>query len=88
MTTLFSFFSGAFVAAAAAVALFFFRFWQRSRERLFAALSWAFALLALERAVLAFVPIESEGRHWIYLARLVAFMLIIFGILDKNRAVR
>lgn len=88
MPSLYSFFSGAFVVAAAAVALFFFQFWQKSRERLFATLSWAFALLALERAVLAFVPLEHEGRHWIYVARLIAFALIILGILDKNRPSR
>lgn len=85
---LYSFVSGAFCMAAAAVALFFLRFWRTSRDRLFAILSLAFALLALERTVLAFVSLEHEGRHWIYVARLVAFGLIILGILDKNRPPR
>lgn len=82
---LYSFVSGAFCMASAAVTLFFLRFWRTTRDRLFAILSLAFALLTLERAVLAFVPLEHEGRHWIYVARLVAFVLIIAGILDKNR---
>ena len=81
----YTFTSGAFCMAAAAVALFFLRFWRTSRDRLFAILSLAFMLLAVERAVLAFVPLQHEGRHWIYVARLVAFALIILGILDKNR---
>lgn len=79
------FISGAFCMASVAVALFFFRFWKKSDDRLFAILCVAFALLAVERGVLAFVRIESEGRHWIYSARLVAFVLIILGVLDKNR---
>lgn len=80
-----AFCSGAFAAASLAVALFFFRFWRKSQERLFAILGLAFALLALERSVLSSVPAAHESRHWIYLARLVAFALIIVGILDKNR---
>jgi predicted membrane-bound spermidine synthase len=80
-----AFVSGAFTMASAAVALFFLRFWRRSHDRLFAILSAAFALLAVERTVLAFVRLEHEGRHWIYVARLFAFILIIVGVLDKNR---
>jgi hypothetical protein len=79
------FLSGAFMLACAASALFFFRFWRKSGDRLFASLSLAFAMLAVERTVLAFVSLEFEGRHWIYLARLATFVLIIAGILDKNR---
>ncbi|MDX2020424.1 MAG: DUF5985 family protein [Deltaproteobacteria bacterium] len=83
-----AFCSGAFALACLAVALFFFRFWRKSQERLFAILCSAFALLALERTVLASVPAAHESRHWIYLARLVAFALIIIGVLDKNRPAR
>ena len=78
------FLAGAFTIASLAVALFFLQFWRKSGDRLFALLAWAFSLLALERAVLSFVPAEQEGRHWIYLARLIAFALIILGILQKN----
>jgi hypothetical protein len=76
---------GAFAMAATAAAAFFFRFWLKSRERLFAALGVAFLLLALERSVLAFVPPDGDGRHWIYVARLLAFAVILLGIADKNR---
>ena len=76
---------GAFILACATVALFFLRYWRTSRDRLFAIMALAFALLGVERAVLAFVPPWYEGRHWIFLARLVAFILIIVGIIDKNR---
>lgn len=83
-----AFCSGAFTVASGAVALFFFRFWRKSHDRLFAILGLAFALLALERSVLTTVPTVYESRHWIYLARLVAFTLIIVGVMDKNRPTR
>lgn len=79
------FISGAFMFASAAAALFFYQFWRKSRDRLFAILAVAFLLIAVERTVLAFVSVELEGRHLIFVARLVAFVLIILAILDKNR---
>jgi hypothetical protein len=79
------FLSGAFMMASAAIALFFAQYWRRTHDRLFAILSLAFTLLVVERWVLAFVPPWYEGRHWIFLARLLAFALIIAGVIDKNR---
>lgn len=76
---------GAFVMASAAVALFFFRYWRTTSDRLFAIFSVAFGLFAVERTVLASVPAHLEGRHLIFLVRLAAFVLIIFAVIDKNR---
>lgn len=78
------FVSGAFVMAAAAVALFYLTYWRRTYDRLFAVLSVAFLMLAIERLVLGFVPPHAEGRHLIFLARLAAYVLIIVGVVDKN----
>lgn len=77
--------SGVFIGMALAVCLFFVRFWRKSRERLFALLALVFFLLAIERSVLAFVPAGHESRHFIFLVRLLAFALLIVGIIDKNR---
>ena len=79
------FLSGAQMVACAAVALFFLKYWRATHDRLFAILAFSFVLLGIERTVLAFVPASLEGRHWIFLARLLAFVLIIIGVLDKNR---
>ncbi len=82
------FLSGAFALCAVAVGFFFVRYWRRSHERIFLLLAIAFYMLALERTVLAFVPASLDGRHWIYLARLLAFALLIVGIVDKNLPAR
>jgi hypothetical protein len=83
-----AFLAGAFTLACAAVAAFFWTYWCRCRDRLFLILSAAFLLLGLERFTLLWGPAALEGRHFIYLARLLAFALIIAGVLDKNRPQR
>jgi hypothetical protein len=75
--------AGAIALNAAALALFFFRFWRKKRDSLFACFSLAFALLAIER--LFIIAWLSEIRPVIYLIRLAAFLLIAFAILQKNR---
>lgn len=80
-----AFLSGAIMAAALVAALFFAQYWRRSRDRLFAILALAFALLSIERIALAVVALDEERRHWIFVFRLVAFLLIMIAILDKNR---
>ena len=73
--------TGAFVAA-----LLFFRFWYESQDRLFAFFSAAFHLLALSWTLLGVFSPTEETRPYIYAIRLVAFTLIIVGIIDKNRS--
>jgi hypothetical protein len=78
------------VSATAALAsgLFFFRFWRESRDRLFGFFGAAFFVLALSWALLALINPSDETRPYIYAIRLVAFLLMIIGMVDKNRASR
>ena len=69
----------------AVAALFFLRFWRLSGERLFAYFALAFAAMMFNWIGLSAVDPAVELRHYIYLFRLLAFGLIIGGILDKNR---
>ena len=69
-----------------ACGVFMFRFWQRSRDRLFGYFGLAFWLLSLSWILLAVMDPAADGRPYIYLIRLVAFLLIIVAVLDKNRA--
>ena len=67
------------------IGLFFWRFWRQSVDRLFLMFALAFWILAIDRAVLGLVSVASEWREYIFLMRLVAFCLILYGIVDKNR---
>ena len=69
-----------------ACAVFFFRFWRESGDRLFAFFSGAFSLLSLCWVLLALIDPADESRPSIYAIRLMAFALIIIGAIDKNRA--
>ncbi len=79
---------GALTMSAGVIGLLFLRFWRVSRERLFAFFALSFWLLGLNWLALALVRWSSERQHQIYLVRLIAFGLIIAGIIDKNRRAR
>lgn len=66
-------------------ALFFLKFWARTRDRLFISFFVAFALFATEQALLVLTGVSREERTWFFLLRLCGFLLIILGIVDKNR---
>jgi hypothetical protein len=78
------FFAGFLAAGFLVAALFFLRFWNRTRDGLFMAFALAFALLALQQFLAIFLGLPEEDRSWIYLLRLAAFSILIFAILRKN----
>jgi uncharacterized membrane protein len=82
---LYDFLSGAVAFGFFACALFFVRFWRRTREQLFLAFSCAFALLGIGQTVIALAQIPTEEKGALYLIRLVAFLLILVAIYRKNR---
>jgi hypothetical protein len=65
--------------------LFFFRYSKKTCDNFFKYFSAAFALLGAERIVSIAIAIENELRPLVYLFRLAAFLLIIAGVLMKNR---
>lgn len=79
------FLSGAIFMVCFTIALFFFRFWQRTADRLFLAFAAAFVLLMVERVVLVAIDTSHEFAPYVYLVRLFAFVVIIGAIIDKNR---
>lgn len=84
--TVFDFLSGAITLGFLVAALFFLRFWRRTRDNLFLAFAAAFALLGLGQAVQALANIPQEERSYIFLIRLAAFTIILAAIVWKNRA--
>lgn len=75
---------GAIALGSAVAGLFFLRFWNMTSDRLFLYFSLAFFLLALSRVLMAISAVLSDEHPVVYLIRLVAYGLIIFGIVQKN----
>lgn len=80
------FLSGAVTLGFAVGAVFFLRFWRRTRDRLFMAFAVAFILLALNQALAAWLGAADERLGYVYLLRVIGFVLILVAIVDKNIA--
>jgi len=89
MSILYAFISGMIMCGCAIAAMFFLRFWRKTRERLFLLFALAFTLLALERVAHALLyQLRGESHVGIFTPRLAAFAIIAYAIIDKNRADR
>jgi hypothetical protein len=71
-----------------AVGFFFLRYWREARDRLFLFFMVAFWSLAGSWSVHLFYATSSETGPTVYIFRVVAFILIILAIVDKNRRAR
>lgn len=85
MTTTVAFLFGALAMGYAVLAIFFTRYWRKTGDRLFLFFVAAFLLLGLERVLAVATARVFEGVPWLYVIRLAAFLIIVMGILDKNR---
>jgi hypothetical protein len=86
ITDVYQFLSGAAMFGAWAGGVFFLKFWVETKERLFFLFALSFWIMAIERIVMIFIQNPSnEDRSLVYVIRLVAFLIIVYGILDKNR---
>ena len=75
---------GALAMATLTAALFFLRFWKETADRLFAFFALALLMLSLNWVGLMLMD-APETRHKVLLLRLLAFLLIIVAIIDRNR---
>jgi peptidoglycan/LPS O-acetylase OafA/YrhL len=65
-------------------ALFFFRFWKRTKDSLFANFGIAFVLFAISQLISLAFDAPHDDKTWIYLLRLAAFILLLVAIVGKN----
>jgi len=79
---------GAIAMASFTIALVFLRFWVKTRDRFFAFFAAAFAIAGAGRIILALVPHSDDQTPLIYLTQLLAFLVIIYAIIDKNRSLK
>lgn len=79
---------GALVLACLACAVFFLRFWRSSRDRLFAFFALAFTAMSVNWLALTLLKVDDERRYYVYVLRLISFLIILYAVWDKNRAGR
>ena len=76
---------GALAATCAMAGLFFLRFWKLTKDGFFLFFACAFWVLALQWVGQAVLDVADESRHYLFVIRLLAFALILFAIVHKNR---
>ncbi len=77
---------GAISMASFIVGLFFFRFWRTTADRFFLFFAVSFWLESANRLLLAATSGLREDSPFYYMIRLLAYMLIVIAIIDKNRS--
>jgi uncharacterized membrane protein HdeD (DUF308 family) len=66
--------------------LFFLRYWRDTRDTLFLAFAVAFIIEGLNRITRLWAAHPNEGSPWVYVVRCFAFLIILAGIINKNRS--
>ena len=77
---------GAIATASLVIALFFLRFWRGTRDRFFLFFALSFAIDGLDRLLFSSAGLADSDHPAYYLIRLIAYGLILFAIIDKNRS--
>jgi len=80
-----TFFYGAVAMGCVIAGVFFLRFWQKSRDRLFLRFASAFWTLGFSYALLGLLAFATEFRVYVFAVRLLAFCMILYAIFEKNR---
>jgi hypothetical protein len=80
----YGFFAGMITMGFVVAALFFFRFWRRTGDALFALFGISFCFFALNQALTALSGVARDEQGWFYLLRLAGYVLLIVGIAGKN----
>lgn len=75
---------GAIAASAVVIAVRFAWFWRNTHDYLFMLFALAFFSLGLHWILLEALHPADEVRHWFYLLRLLAYVLIAAAIAAKN----
>ena len=78
------FLDGMITMGCAIAGLIFLRVWRQSRERLLLSFAIAFWIFAVSYASLGLVPLADERRPYVFLLRLIGFVVILAAIADKN----
>ena len=75
---------GIIAASSLTAGVFFLKFWRDTRDWFFLAFAASFLVEGLNRCGLLLLEKPNEGNPWVYLVRLLSFLLILCAILKKN----
>jgi hypothetical protein len=84
MSQVFDLADGALTMGYLVSSLFFLKFWRRIGDRLFLVFAAAFAVLAVNQAAPIVLHVPDDSRAAFYVLRLLAFGLIIWGLLRNH----
>ena len=76
---------GVIATSSVTAGVFFLRFWRDTRDFLFLSFAVAFIAEGLNRTAMLVLRQPNEGSPWVYIVRFFAFLLILVGIVMKNR---
>jgi uncharacterized membrane protein HdeD (DUF308 family) len=76
---------GALAMGTLVVGIIFLRYWRDGGDRFFLYFALSFFVQAGNRIALALTASPHEGSPWHYTVRLLAYLLILVAIIDKNR---
>jgi hypothetical protein len=83
-SSMIDFLAGGLTACYLLASVFFFRFWRQTRDRLFFGFALAFVLLAVEQTARLVLGITDERGNYLYILRIIAFVVILYAIIEKN----
>jgi hypothetical protein len=76
---------GAIATSCFVISLFFLRYWKTTHDRFFLFFAISFLIEGVNRLVNGLTQFSDEQQPVIYIIRLIAFLVIFYAILDKNR---
>ena len=76
---------GALAMGSFVIGVIFLRYWRDGGDRFFLYFALSFLVQAANRVALALSTDPNEGSPWHYSVRLLAYVLILVAIIDKNR---
>lgn len=77
--------AGAIAALSLVAGFVFLRFWRSTHDRFFLFFSASFLIEGLNRIILGITGELNENLPVYYLVRLLAYGLILYAVIDKNR---
>ena len=75
---------GAIAMTCFIASLFFARFWKTTQDRFFLYFAISFFIEGCGRVMLGLTDYSNEQEPLFYLIRLIAFMIILWAIIEKN----